>query len=118
MADQCIFCRIVAGQIPSPRVYEDEFCIVIRDIQPQAKAHFLAIPKRHVAHMYELCSEQEGWQLAGRLMNAAVNAATGNGLMPGGFRLVLNTNPDGGQTVYHLHAHILGGEPLKGSFGA
>ena len=118
MADSCIFCRIVAGQIPSPRVYEDDCCIVIRDIQPQAKSHFLAIPKLHVAHLHELCARTDGSEVMGRLMVAASKVAGENGLMPGGFRVVLNTNPDGGQTVYHLHAHILGGEALRGSFGA
>jgi histidine triad (HIT) family protein len=117
MADSCIFCRIIAGEVPAPRIYEDEDCIVVRDIHPQAKVHLLVMPKRHVAHLHDLSAQSDGTEQMGRLLMVAAKVAAADGLMPGGYRLVLNTNPNGGQSVYHLHAHILGGEPLRGNFG-
>jgi histidine triad (HIT) family protein len=120
MAPDCIFCKINGGQIPSPRVYEDDRFFAIRDIRPQAKVHLLVIPKEHVASL-EAAFPQSGagrTQLMGELLEAATRVARDAGLLPNGFRLVLNTNAHGGQTVHHIHAHVLGGEPLSGGFGA
>jgi histidine triad (HIT) family protein len=112
----CIFCKIVSGQIPSEKLYEDARVICIRDIHPQAKTHLLVIPKAHVASLAEAFPEngsgQEG--LLGHAMAAVTRIARERGLLPGGFRTVINTGVEGGQTVFHLHIHILGGEPLRG----
>ncbi len=118
MSDNCIFCKIVDGKIPSARIHEDQDLIVIKDISPQAKVHWLVLPKLHVAHLDELSQQPEGANLMGKLLSRAADVARENGLMPAGYRVVINTNPAGGQTVYHLHAHVLGGEDLAGSFGA
>lgn len=109
MSADCIFCKIVEGKIPSKRVYEDESVICIRDIQPQAKTHLLVIPKLHVRTVMEADSE-----MIASVFVAAQKIAQSQGLLPGGFRSVINTNEDGGQTVFHLHLHLLGGERLGG----
>jgi histidine triad (HIT) family protein len=108
----CLFCKIIKGTIPSPKIFEDDSFICIADIRPQAKKHFLVIPKEHVATL-----EQADAGLAGRLMEAGVKVARQQGMLPDGFRAVINTNFHGGQTVFHLHLHILGGETLGGEFG-
>lgn len=115
----CIFCKIVAGQIPSPRVYEDADFIAIRDIQPQAKIHLLVLPKSHVASLDEAFpgnGTAPRVPALGRLLEVATEIARSEGLLPGGFRSVINTGVQGGQTVFHLHLHILAGE-LGGHFG-
>lgn len=117
MVDSCIFCKIIDGRIPSGRIHEDDELIIIKDINPQAKVHWLVIPKVHVAHLDELSLRPEGSAMLGRLLERAAYLARVQGLMPAGYRVVINTNPAGGQTVYHLHAHVLGGESLAGSFG-
>jgi len=111
----CIFCKIVAGEIPSPRVHESEDFIVIRDIQPQAKKHLLVIPKKHVANLLEVPTSEAPGIHAG-LLATAVAAAKLEGMDSQGFRTVINTRDWGGQTVHHLHLHVLGGEPLAGRF--
>ena len=103
----CIFCKIVAGEIPSDRVYEDEFLLVFRDIQPQAPVHLLIVPRRHLESLDEL----EDADLAGRLLTAAGRVAREAGLERG-WRLIANTGAEGGQEVPHLHLHVLGGRPL------
>ncbi len=113
----CIFCKIVDGKIPSPRVYEDENSIVIRDLNPQTKQHFLVIPKKHVDSLIPLFeNDLEGRNVVGNLFAAANALAKKEGLLSGGFRSVINTGVDGGQTVFHLHLHILGGEKMKATF--
>lgn len=113
----CIFCKIIDGKIPSPRVMEDERAIVIRDVHPQAKQHYLIIPKIHTRSLAELfSSEKEGRDLVGSLFATANRLAMQEGLLPGGYRSVINTGEEGGQSVFHLHLHILGGEKLKGTF--
>lgn len=106
----CIFCKIVKGEIPSPRVYEDEDFIVIRDIAPQAKEHFLAIPKKHFADVTEMTDEDAA--LVGRILKKIGELASSLGLQ-GGFRLVSNKGADAMQSVPHLHIHILGGEKMS-----
>lgn len=114
----CLFCKMVAGIIPTKKVFEDDDCMVIHDIHPQAKKHMLVIPKKHFASLVEL-SDAEGASnenLAGRFLMTAVRAAKQEGLVD--FRSVINTGPTAGQSVFHLHLHVLGGENLKGGFGA
>lgn len=115
----CLFCKIIAGQIPSPRVYEDEQFICIRDIRPQASKHFLVMPKKHVASLEAAFPEsgQGESALIGQLFEVGTRIARKEGLLPRGFRSVINTNEHGGQTVFHIHLHLLGGEPLEESFG-
>jgi len=114
----CIFCKIVRGEIPSPRVYEDDRFIVIRDIRPQAKTHWLVLPKVHVASLDDAFPVHGPTQaaLVGELFEVGTKLARQNGLLPGGFRSVINTGSDGGQTVFHLHLHVLGGEVLREHF--
>ena len=103
----CIFCKIVAGEIPSDRVLETDSVIAFRDIQAQAPTHLLVIPRRHVDSLWELEDEA----LAGELLSAAARVAREAGLERG-WRLIANTRGEGGQEVDHLHLHVLGGRPL------
>ena len=113
----CLFCKIVAGIIPAKKVFENDDCIAIHDIHPQAKTHLLVIPKKHYASLNELAAEEEsGETLAGRMLLTGIRVAQQEKLV--GFRSVINTGPSAGQTIFHLHVHILGGENLKGGFGA
>jgi len=113
----CIFCKIAKKEIPAPFVYENDHVFVIRDIQPQAKKHFLIIPKTHVKSLEEaFVTDVRGCGIVSELFKAANALAHVEGLLPAGFRSVINTNDHGGQTVHHLHLHILGGEKLKGTF--
>lgn len=103
----CIFCKIVAGEIPSEQVFEDDAVVAFRDVSPQAPTHVLVVPRAHVASLWEL-DEPE---LAGRLLSAAARIARDLGLEEG-WRLIANTREHGGQEVPHLHLHVLGGRPL------
>jgi len=106
----CLFCRIVAGEIPAKRVYEDEHVVAFEDINPQAPVHVLLLPKRHVATLNDL---QEGDdQLVGNLVRRAAAIANEHGLAAGGYRTVFNCNSDAGQTVFHIHLHLLGGRRM------
>lgn len=115
----CLFCRIVAGEIPSPRVFENDRFICIRDIRPQAKTHLLVLPKEHVASLAEAYPEAgpSRAQLVGELFDAGAQVARLQGLLPGGYRSIINTGKDGGQTVFHLHLHVMGGETLDERLG-
>lgn len=104
----CLFCRIVAGEIPSPRLAESEHAIAIKDISPQAPFHALVLPKRHVNSL-ALATDPA---LLGDVMLLAAEVARDAGLDEPGYRVVLNTGADGGQTVHHLHAHVLGGRAM------
>ncbi len=103
----CIFCKILAGEIPSDKVYEDEEVYAFRDIHPKAPVHVLVIPRRHVPTLSDADA-----QLAGMLMDRVRNIADHVLKLEDGWRLVINVRPGGGQEVYHLHAHILGGKKL------
>ncbi|NBT34151.1 MAG: histidine triad nucleotide-binding protein [Betaproteobacteria bacterium] len=106
----CIFCKIIAGDIPAKKVFEDEEMLAFWDIHPKAPLHLLLIPKEHIASMGELAPEHA--PLIGRMMVKAQHLAAENG-SPEGFRTVVNTGRVGRQEVYHLHLHLLGGpEPL------
>ncbi len=111
MAQDCIFCRIVAGEIPANVVREDEETVAFRDIDPKAPTHVLVIPRRHIASVNEI-GESDA-ELVGRLYLAAKEVAEEEGLAHAGYRLVMNTGPDAGQTVDHIHLHVLGGRALE-----
>lgn len=102
----CIFCKIVAGQIPSRKAYEDEDVLVFHDIQPWAPVHLLIIPKLHIATHADVTPEHE--RLLGKMLLLAPKLAKENGA-DNGFRTIINTGRDGGQEVYHLHLHVIGG---------
>ena len=110
MAD-CLFCKIAAGEIPAGKIYEDGDALVIRDINPQAPSHFLAIPKRHYPAVHDI-PQSEMPALMGGLMNALNKALEADGLDKSGYRLVVNSGDIAGQTVQHLHVHALGGREL------
>ncbi len=105
----CIFCKIAEGQIPSAKVYEDDKMLVFKDIEPKAKVHLLAIGKDHFKLLSEMDEEQS--RLLSYMLEKIPAIAAENGCK-NGFRLVINQGEDAGQTVFHLHVHILGGEPL------
>lgn len=109
MAD-CLFCKIIDGQIPAKKVHEDEHCLGFLDINPQAPTHALFIPKRHIATLNEATVEDR--ELLGHLMFCAAKVAREKGFHESGYRTVVNTNGDGGQTVFHVHLHLLGGRHL------
>jgi len=104
--DDCIFCKLVAGKIPSRKVYEDEEILAFHDIQPAAPVHFMMIPKAHVASLAECGPEHAG--VLGRMMALAGRLAREQG-SPDGFRVIVNTGRVGRQDVYHLHIHVIGG---------
>jgi len=106
----CLFCKIVKGSIPANRVYEDEYCIGFPDINPQAPTHILVIPKQHIASHAKTVEEDSA--LMGNMMAAAAAIARDHALDKG-YRLVMNTGGDGGQTVSHLHLHLLGGRKMS-----
>lgn len=105
----CIFCKIVAGSIPSKKVREDEHLLAFHDIDPKAPTHILVIPKKHVASLGHATAADEA--LLGRLLLAASEVAREQGLTKG-YRVVISTGPEGGQTVDHLHLHLLGGRQM------
>ena len=107
--NDCLFCKIIAGEIPSAKVYEDEHDFAFRDINPQAPTHILVVPKEHVASAAELTEKNAS--AAARCLVAAAKIA-GSEKLTGGYRIVSNVGPDAGQTVKHLHFHILGGKRL------
>ena len=118
-APDCVFCKIIEGSIPAPKLFEDSEIIAIRDLRPQAKDHFLVIPKTHIEALDEAFPESgpASIELMGRLLQVGTHLARKHGLLPNGFRSVINTREGAGQTVFHVHLHILGGEPLSGGFG-
>ena len=106
----CLFCKIVAGQIPSTKVYEDEQVLAFRDIAPQAPTHILVIPKAHIASMAEITPENSA--VVAHIFEVIAKIAAQEGLT-GGYRVVSNCGDHAGQTVHHLHFHILGGKQLS-----
>ena len=108
MADQCLFCRIASGEIPAKIVIEDATCIAFRDVNPQAPVHVLVIPRAHVPSLNEVASPA----LMTDILQMAREVAKQEGIAAGGYRVVFNTNSDGGQSVAHLHAHVLGGRHM------
>ena len=108
--EDCIFCKIRVGELPSTKLYEDEDFIIIKDINPVAKIHLIAIPNEHYATLER--QTDEGARVLGKILNKIGDLTDSLGL-ENGYRLVINQGEDAGQTVHHLHIHIIGGEKLK-----
>lgn len=108
MADDCIFCRIVRGEIPSESVANTGDCIAFRDVAPQAPTHILIIPRKHLTSLDDLTDGE----IVGKMMMLAAALARQEGISASGYRTVLNTGVEGGQTVSHLHLHLLGGRRM------
>lgn len=106
----CIFCKIVAGEIPAATIFEDERALAFRDINPQAPTHALVIPRAHIASLGDAGEGDEA--LLGHLLRVAARVAHDEGHAEGGFRTVINTGADAGQTVFHIHVHVLSGRKL------
>lgn len=106
----CLFCRIVAGEIPAKIAYQDDDVLAFHDINPQAPLHVLIIPRKHIASINELEPEDE--QLVGKLFLAAKKIAADAGYAESGYRVAMNCGPDAGQTVFHIHLHLLAGRVL------
>lgn len=106
----CLFCKILSGDIPADIVYESETAIGFRDINPQAPTHVLIIPRKHIATINDIADEDQS--IVGSLYSAAREIAALDGLTDEGYRAVMNCNEAAGQTVFHIHLHLLGGRPL------
>lgn len=119
-AADCVFCKIIAGKIPASLVYEDDEFVAFPDLRPHARKHLLVVPRRHFASLLDAFPEggKSEAELMGRMLEVGARVARQQGLVPGGFRSVINTLGDAGQTVFHIHLHVIGGEPLAGGFGA
>ena len=107
MSEDCLFCKIVDGEIPAAKVYEDDVCVAFNDISPQAPTHILVIPREHFDSLDK--AESGHRETLGQLLLSAAEIARARGFAENGYRVVINTNADGGQTVFHLHVHLLGG---------
>jgi histidine triad (HIT) family protein len=111
----CIFCKIITGDIPSTNVFRDEQVTAFRDLNPAAPTHILLVPNKHIDSVNTLTNEDE--QLIGHLFMVAKQIAAQEGIAEGGYRLIINTNAHAGQTVFHIHLHLLGGAPMKHPMG-
>lgn len=111
--EKCLFCRIVVGELPADRVYEDDEILAFKDIHPQAPVHCLVIPKQHFATLNDFGPEHDA--LIGRLLLTAKRIAADQGLE--GYRVAMNVERMGGQVVFHVHLHVLGGRQMKGALG-
>ena len=107
---ECLFCKIINREIQASIVYEDERVLAFNDINPHAPTHVLIVPKRHVGSLNELSSDDD--EMVGEIVRRAAAIAKERGISAGGFRTVFNTNRDAGQTVFHLHLHLMGGRPM------
>ena len=112
MPSDCLFCKLITREIPADIVYEDDDVLAFNDINPQAPTHILIIPKHHVATLNEVSEEQAS--LFGTLIGCAKQLAKQRDIDASGYRLIMNCNAEGGQTVYHVHLHLLGGRQLTG----
>ena len=108
--EDCLFCKIIAGEITTAKDYEDDICIAVSDISPQAPVHFLIIPREHIDSLDKARNKHR--QTLGWLLLVGAEIAREKGFAENGYRTVINTNADGGQTVFHLHIHLLGGRPF------
>jgi histidine triad (HIT) family protein len=111
----CIFCKIIAGEIPSSRLYQDGRVTAFRDINPVAPTHILIVPNQHIASVNVLTEADE--QLVGQLFTTARQLAEEEGIQESGYRLIINTGKDGGQDVQHLHLHMIGGHKMRHPMG-
>jgi histidine triad (HIT) family protein len=107
----CLFCRIIAGQFPGAIVYEDDRVVAFKDINPKAPMHVLVVPRRHIPSLNELSGEDDA--LVGEMIRRAAALAGEHGHAERGYRTVFNCNADAGQTVFHIHLHVLGGRPFS-----
>jgi histidine triad (HIT) family protein len=107
----CLFCKIIAGEIPADIVYQDDTALAFKDINPQAPVHFLVIPKKHIATLAD--AEDDDELLLGHLLRVVTKLAEKEGYTEPGFRTVVNTNAGAGQTVFHIHVHLLAGRPFQ-----
>lgn len=107
-----IFAKVIRGEVPSDKVYEDDRVTAFRDIDPVAPVHILIVPNRVIPTLNDLTDEDES--LAGHMLLVAAKIARAEGIADRGYRLIVNCNPEGGQVVYHLHVHLIGGRPLGG----
>jgi histidine triad (HIT) family protein len=108
--ENCLFCKIAAGEIPTAKVYEDDLCVAFNDISPQAPTHVLVIPREHFDSLDK--AEAQHKETLGHLLLTCARIAREKGFAEAGYRTVINTNGDGGQTVFHLHVHLLAGRPF------
>ena len=115
MTDSCIFCKIVSGDASATVVYRDEQITAFRDRSPVAPTHILIVPNKHIESVGALNVEDE--QLMGHLFTVALKLAEEEGISKGGYRLITNTGADGGQTVFHLHVHLIGGQRMRYPMG-
>ena len=106
----CLFCKILAGDIPAELVYESETAVAFRDINPQAPTHVLVIPRKHISTINDI--EDEDHAIVGSLYTAAQEIAAAEGIAEDGYRAVMNCNEGAGQSVFHIHLHVLGGRPM------
>ena len=109
-AKDCIFCKIVDGSIPSSRVFEDSTLVAFNDLDPQAPTHILIVPREHIDSLDKAAESHTA--ILGHLLLTAADIARAKGFSNNGYRVVVNTNGDGGQTVFHLHVHLLAGRPF------
>ena len=107
---ECLFCKIVAKEIPASLVFEDDQLLAFNDINPQGPTHVLIVPKRHLATLNDLAKDDD--EIVGAMVRRAAAIAKDRGIQVGGFRTVFNTNRDAGQTVFHIHLHLIGGRGL------
>ena len=108
--NECLFCNMVSGAIPCDKVYENEYVLAFRDIDPKAPTHILIIPKKHITTLNEINENDQ--DLLGELLLTAKKIAKDEGIDTSGYRTVFNCNSDGGQTVFHIHMHLLGGRQM------
>jgi histidine triad (HIT) family protein len=106
----CLFCKVVAGQVPAAVVFQNDRVVAFKDITPRAPTHVLIVPRQHIATLNELSPEDDA--LVGEMVRAAAAIAKEQGLADRGYRTVFNCNADAGQTVFHIHLHLLGGRPM------
>jgi len=112
MSEQsCLFCRMIAGEVPAELLHQDEVCVAIRDINPQAPTHVLVIPREHMESLNEASVRDEA--LLGHLLRVSARIANDEGHAEDGYRTVINTGAGAGQSVFHLHVHVLGGRPMS-----
>ncbi|RZV34723.1 MAG: histidine triad nucleotide-binding protein [Chromatiales bacterium] len=109
--DNCLFCKILDGEIPADLVYESDTAVAFRDINPQAPTHVLVIPRKHIATINDIEADDEA--IIGSLYSAAREIASREGIAKAGYRAVMNCNEGAGQSVFHIHLHVLGGRPLS-----
>ncbi len=111
MSSDCLFCKILAGDIPADLVYESDTAVAFRDISPQAPTHVLVIPRKHISTINDITTDDEA--VVGSLYTAAREIAAAEGIADDGYRAVMNCNEGAGQSVFHIHLHVLGGRPMN-----